>query len=561
MTKIISKMPMAKKFKVLFYTIGIAVLLAAGTYFILLASANKELTSFFNGPYTAVKAQATVSNLINENDTLALAIVDNPSLAATNTQKISESDATIKEQLDIIAASGIDSEKAASLTALYAAVQSDVKQLISLTTSGKVEEARAFDNNQYTKDYDTFYQTVNEIGESAVASSDTARESYNTKSSVAKLTFAILTIIALVITVVIMTAMSRGVVGPLNQLVEACNTLNSGNPIEPLNINTQDELATLGRTFSEMSATIDFIVTDISAMLMSGSQKDFSADTADASRYVGNYAILLNATHGIFDCISDDMHRTNEIADQVSAGSDQISAVSQTLSQGTTEQASAVEELSSTISNISNISHVNAEEAGKASEMSREAASGVEESNTYMSQMLDAMNEITATSKEISKIVKAIDDIAFQTNILSLNAAVEAARAGVSGKGFAVVADEVRNLSQRSAEAAKSTTSLVESTVSAIEHGRMIADSTAKSLQLVGEKASFVNGAISKIASASQEQATATQQVLIGIDQVSTVVQTNSATAEESAAAAEELAAQARELSGMTHQYKLRDAQ
>jgi len=561
MTKIFSKMPVAKKFRVLFITIAVAVLIAAGTYFILLTSANTALTGFFNGPYTAVKAQTTVLDLLNENDTWALAVLHDPSLATTNSQKISESDATIKQELDIIATSGVDPKKAASLATLYATVQSDVKQVINLSTSGKAEEANTFNSNQYTKDYDAFYEAVNEVGKSAIAGSDAARASYNTKSMVATLTFVILTLIALIITILIMKAMSRGVVGPLNQLVEACDTLNGGHPIEPLNFNTQDEFATLGRTFSEMSSTIEFIITDISTMLTRGAHKDFSVDTADENRYVGGYAVLLNTTHGIFDGISDDMHRTNGIADQVAAGSDQISAVSQTLSQGTTEQASAVEELSSTVASIAEISRTNAEEAGKACEMSHEAASGIEESNTYMGQMLDAMNEITATSKEISKIVKAIDDIAFQTNILSLNAAVEAARAGASGKGFAVVADEVRNLSQRSAEAAKTTTALVESTVSAIEHGRMIADSTAKSLQLVGEKSSFVNEAISKIASASQEQATATQQVLIGIDQVSTVVQTNSATAEESAAAAEELAAQARELSGMTHQYKLRSAQ
>lgn len=560
MRNLFSKLTMSKKFKFLFFSIAAAVLIAAGTYFILLNNANRELTNFFNGPYTAVKVQPTVSKLINQNDTLVLAVLADPSLATANAQKISETDSTIKEQLDIIINSGVDADKAATLPKLYATVQSDIKQIISLATSGNANAASALNDNQYTKDYDAFYTAVNEVGESAIAASDAATQAYSTKTRVAIVSFVVLTLIALIITIFIMSTVTNGIVVPLSQLVEACNTLSQGHAIKPLNIDTQDEFATLGRTFNEMSSTIDFVVTDINAMLMSGAQKDFSAETEDASRYVGNYNILLNATHGIFDGISEDMHRTNSIADQVAAGSDQISSVSQTLSQGTTEQASAVEELSSTIANIAEISRKNAEEAGNASAISHEAATGVEESNTYMTQMLDAMSEITTTSKEIGKIVKAIDDIAFQTNILSLNAAVEAARAGASGKGFAVVADEVRNLAQRSAEAAKSTTTLVESTVSAIEHGRTIADSTAKSLQMVGEKAAFVNEVIEKIAETSQEQATATQQVLIGIDQVSTVVQTNSATAEESAAAAEELAAQAKELSSMTHQYKLRNA-
>lgn len=227
------------------------------------------------------------------------------------------------------------------------------------------------------------------------------------------------------------------------------------------------------------------------------------------------------------------------------------------LSQGTTEQASVVEELIVTVKGIADLSKTNAIEADRASSMSLDAAKGVSESNQYMSQMLDAMDLITSTSREIGKIVKAIDDIAFQTNILSLNAAVEAARAGESGKGFAVVSNEVRNLAQQSAEVAQNTTLLIESTVSAIENGRKIANATASSLQTVEEKTNFVSSAIARIAEASEHQASATSQVLTGINQVSTVVQINSATAEESAASAEELAAKAKILTEMTRQYKL----
>jgi len=348
----------------------------------------------------------------------------------------------------------------------------------------------------------------------------------------------------------------NSIVFPLKKLVSACADLYKGNKIEPLHITAKDEFGELGASFEEMSSNVSFIIDDACRMLSKGANKDLNAHSADESKYVGRYRELVDSTYTIFSDISGDMKLTNEIAEQVSAGSNQISSVSQSLSQGTTEQAAAVEELSSTVSGIAEISHINAEQASRASEMSIEAAQGVEDSNKYMTQMLEAMTEITATSKEIGKIVKAIDDIAFQTNILALNAAVEAARAGASGKGFAVVADEVRNLAQRSADAAKSTTALVESTVVAIEHGRNIADETAKSLRFVKEKSSFVNTAVANIAEASANQAAATAQVLQGIEQVSTVVRTNSATAEESAAAAEELAAHSNSLSEMTGRYR-----
>ena len=558
MKKLFDKFPVGKKFKVLFIAITVAVLVAASVYFILLFNAQSVLTKFFSGPFEAVQSQAKIIDIVNDIDTDVLDMAANSAKAADMKAKIADSSKTVTEQIDSIVNTTSDKEKASALTDLYAKVQTDIDTIYKMSTAGQNDAARSFNDGQYTTDYDNFYKAVSELETTDMNAAEIAEKTYQNKSRFALTAFAILALIALIITATVMRIMSAGILKPLSQIVNACDTMARGETIEPLEIETQDELHTLGQSFNKMSDDMAFIISDVCRMLQSGAAKDFSVSSADENRYVGSYGIILDSMHSIFAGISTDMQRTNGIADQVAAGSDQISAVSQTLSQGTTEQASAVEELSSTVAGIADISRANADEAGKASEMSREAAGGVEESNTYMAQMLEAMNEITSTSKEISKIVKAIDDIAFQTNILSLNAAVEAARAGSAGKGFAVVADEVRNLSQRSAEAAKTTTTLVESTVTAIDHGREIADATAKSLQTVGEKAAFVNDAIGKIAEASQEQATATQQVLIGIDQVSTVVQTNSATAEESAAAAEELAAQARELSGMTHQYKLR---
>ena len=229
----------------------------------------------------------------------------------------------------------------------------------------------------------------------------------------------------------------------------------------------------------------------------------------------------------------------------------------QSLAQGATEQASSLEELSASIADISERVKNNADYAEKAKSLTAEAQVIMQGSVSDMELARQAMDEISSTSKNISKVIKTIDDIAFQTNILALNAAVEAARAGAAGKGFAVVADEVRNLSQKSAEAAKNTTALIESSIEAVEKGSKLVNKTSEGFAQVAVKAEASGKLVDEISAQAQEQASAISQIAIGIEQVSSVVQMNSATSEESAAASEELSSQAEVLKALVDQFKL----
>jgi methyl-accepting chemotaxis protein len=241
----------------------------------------------------------------------------------------------------------------------------------------------------------------------------------------------------------------------------------------------------------------------------------------------------------------------NEGADQVNDAAAQVSNASQQLAEGASEQASSLEETSSALEEMAAMTRTNAGNAKEANELAGQARQAAQEGDQTMVQLNAAMTGINESSDKISKIIKVIEEIAFQTNLLALNAAVEAARAGEHGKGFAVVADEVRNLAQRCAQAAKETTGLIEDAVNKSQQGTRVATEVGKALTTIVGQAAKVSDLISGISKASDEQAQGVDQVNVAVSQMDKVTQQNASGAEESASAAEELSAQAQTVKGM----------
>lgn len=266
---------------------------------------------------------------------------------------------------------------------------------------------------------------------------------------------------------------------------------------------------------------------------------------------------LSNAFKQMADHLNEVISNINTGAEQVAEGARQVSYSSEALAQGATQQASAIEQFSSSIEQISAQTTQNESHAKLANELSKAARDKAEEGNKQMELMLTAMNNIERASESIAKITKAIDDIAFQTNILALNAAVEAARAGQNGKGFAVVAEEVRNLAGRSAAAAKETTSTIEQSVKEVANGIRIADDTAAMLRAIVEGVSQSASLVNDIAEASSQQVTAIAQINQGIGQITSVMQSNSAASEENSSASTELLGQAEFMKKQVAQFVL----
>lgn len=345
---------------------------------------------------------------------------------------------------------------------------------------------------------------------------------------------------------------------PIEGIVQAAESIADGDLDIHLTCESNDEIGRLERAFSVTVTRLKAIIGDTNELLEAMANGNFDIKTKTEESYAGQYRNLLLSMRKINVNLSNTLSQINESSNQVSSGSDQVSSGAQALSQGATEQASSVEELAATINDISFKVKSNAENADAAKIRANKVGDEIINSNQQMQEMIEAMNKISLKSNEIGKIIKAIEDIAFQTNILALNAAVEAARAGAAGKGFAVVADEVRNLASKSAEASKSTAILIEDSINAVQNGTKIADETAQSLIVVVDGAKEVADLVNKISEASNAQADAITQVTMGVDQISSVVQTNSATAEQSAAASEELSGQAQLLKNLVSRFNLK---
>lgn len=344
---------------------------------------------------------------------------------------------------------------------------------------------------------------------------------------------------------------------PILKVVDRLKLFSEGDlHTEVQECDSNDETKVLTESLKITIENINEIVEDIRTNMSELSSGNFAIDTDKT--YDGDFSEISNSIKNIVDALNETMREIDANAEMVNTGSADLANASQQLAEGASDQASSIEELTATITDISEKINNNSTNANQAKETVDVMVADIMNSNEYMSQMSNAMTEINETSEHVSELMKTIEDIAGQTNLLSLNAAIEAARAGEAGKGFAVVADQVRNLAEQSAEAVRNSTVLIQDSIAAVNKGSDLAKVTADSLQVVIDKSGEIKEAVTDIANASFEQAGAAEQITMGVNQISVVVESNSATAEETSASSQQLSAQAMSLKSVLERFKLK---
>ena len=357
---------------------------------------------------------------------------------------------------------------------------------------------------------------------------------------------------------IIIVVMATTIVRPVESLNSVATQLAQGNLDVTVTSKSNDEVGQLSDSIAalvERLRTYIIYINEIASLLHEMGNGNLCLTFRNS--FDGDFRKIKDEMENTVNLLNTSLESIRQAAEQVDVGAEQVASGAQALSQGASEQASSIQELASMVSDINH--HVSQAGifANNANTKAAEAGRLTQECNHEMQDLVAAMDDINRTSEEISKIIKTIEDIAFQTNILALNAAVEAARAGVAGKGFAVVADEVRSLAAKSAEASKSTASLIEASMAAVAKGVSLVSHSATNLQTVANHTEEVGQMVSQIAGSAHEQTESMSQVSIGLDQISAVVQTNSATAQQSAAASEELSGQAAMLKELVGSFKL----
>ena len=432
-------------------------------------------------------------------------------------------------------------------------------EILQLSREGKQQEASKLMTGEVYEDYKSFSKKLTILRDKFQVELDQAKTMANVCTVIIFIVIVAAGLAIAVVTTLIGKIITNSITEPVEQIDAAVASLRKGelSNVEMLTYESEDEFGDTIRNLKEAMGILADYVSEISVEVKAIAQGDLTRNGDDITDFLGDFSELKVSLLYILKRFNSTLTEISNLAEQVSSNSSEVENASKSLADGATEQAGVIEELNATIDTVVDMAEDTAKETQNASARVKASANKANEEKEKMNELLTEMEHITEISKEIGNIITDIEDIASQTNLLSLNASIEAARAGEAGKGFAVVADQIGKLAADSAKSAVNTRDLIDKTLVEIEKGNTITRTTADAFnQIITDMESFAELAENTMEKANS-QAESLEQIGQGIEQLSGVVQDNAASSEENTAISINLAEGAAKMHDRVNIFKL----
>ena len=556
--------------KKLFISHGIIIAVAAVIAVLLLVGLNivkGNVSGIFNGPLANIDSVGKVRYGITDLQRAINRILTEDSSQVGNSyvnfeKTVTEDVSLITDSVQQMQNRKMNTESTALLNQLASKIDEGEKvrsKLMTQIKAGRYSEAVELNNNTYLPIVNDIKSLSEQLGNSI----DKTAVHYYTMTKYTGVGMTVAGILLLLADVVfglrVTRKMASAIVEPVQEITEAAKIMYSGDMSigERITYESEDEIGQLADALRGTTKNLSDYVNEISAILQRMATGDLTEDSNEITDFLGDFASIKESFVHILKRFNSTLTNIQTSADEVEEGAGGISQSSQALAEGATDQASAIQQLDATVTSVANMATESARETQQAYDDIQKTVSDAEQEKEKMKELTDEMRRIYEISSEIGNIIVTIENIASQTNLLSLNASIEAARAGEAGKGFEVVADQIGKLAADSANSAAETKELISKTVQEIEKGNAVTETVSQSFDRVIASMNTFADVAHQINETAVNQASALEQVNQGIDQLSAAVQNTASSSEESAAISEQLSAKAEELDTLVRKFKL----